>query len=170
MSTVHCTSAVREVEVIRVDQCGRSYDLYYDMRLLIIYYLIIYLYISTCARLMSLISSLHRPNKILEIGTFTGYSALCLAEGLIPLSKSTSANNMQSDRRSDDMTSMIRKNVIEVLSQYHQSTDKRGLLVSVDKDLTSMKIAEKYILQSPLKDKVRQGEGTSTRKNVNILI
>ena len=33
-------------------------------------------------RLLSLISRLVRPRNILEIGTFTGYSALCLAEGL----------------------------------------------------------------------------------------
>lgn len=33
-------------------------------------------------RLLSLISRLKRPHCILEIGTFTGYSTLCLAEGL----------------------------------------------------------------------------------------
>jgi predicted O-methyltransferase YrrM len=33
-------------------------------------------------RFLSLISSLVHPEKILEIGTYTGYSALCLAEGL----------------------------------------------------------------------------------------
>lgn len=33
-------------------------------------------------RFLSLISKLMRPGRILEIGTFTGYSALCLAEGL----------------------------------------------------------------------------------------
>lgn len=33
-------------------------------------------------RFLSLISSLIQPDKILEIGTYTGYSALCLAEGL----------------------------------------------------------------------------------------
>lgn len=33
-------------------------------------------------RLLSMISKLVRPRNILEIGTFTGYSALCLAEGL----------------------------------------------------------------------------------------
>ncbi len=33
-------------------------------------------------RFLSLISKLMQPKKILEIGTFTGYSALCLAEGL----------------------------------------------------------------------------------------
>jgi caffeoyl-CoA O-methyltransferase len=33
-------------------------------------------------RLLSLLSHLKRPKYVLEIGTFTGYSALCLAEGL----------------------------------------------------------------------------------------
>jgi caffeoyl-CoA O-methyltransferase len=33
-------------------------------------------------RLLSMISKLVNPGRILEIGTYTGYSALCLAEGL----------------------------------------------------------------------------------------
>ena len=33
-------------------------------------------------RFLSMISKMIRPRKILEIGTFTGYSTLCLAEGL----------------------------------------------------------------------------------------
>jgi len=33
-------------------------------------------------RLLSLLSKLIQPQQILEIGTYTGYSALCLAEGL----------------------------------------------------------------------------------------
>ena len=33
-------------------------------------------------RFLSLISHLMQPKRVLEIGTFTGYSALCLAEGL----------------------------------------------------------------------------------------
>ena len=33
-------------------------------------------------RFLSLISSIYKPSFILEIGTYTGYSALCLAEGL----------------------------------------------------------------------------------------
>ncbi|MBO7458301.1 MAG: O-methyltransferase [Paludibacteraceae bacterium] len=33
-------------------------------------------------RLLSMISHMIRPKRILELGTFTGYSALCLAEGL----------------------------------------------------------------------------------------
>jgi caffeoyl-CoA O-methyltransferase len=35
-------------------------------------------------RLLSMISKLVRPKRILEIGTYTGYAALCLAEGLPP--------------------------------------------------------------------------------------
>lgn len=33
-------------------------------------------------RLLSMISKMMQPKRILEIGTYTGYSALCLAEGL----------------------------------------------------------------------------------------
>jgi predicted O-methyltransferase YrrM len=35
-------------------------------------------------RVLSMISAMIRPQRILEIGTYTGYSALCLAEGLAP--------------------------------------------------------------------------------------
>lgn len=33
-------------------------------------------------RLLSMLSKMVRPNRILEIGTFTGYATICLAEGL----------------------------------------------------------------------------------------
>lgn len=33
-------------------------------------------------RVLSMISHMMKPNRILEIGTYTGYSAICLAEGL----------------------------------------------------------------------------------------
>ncbi|MGR7813323.1 O-methyltransferase [Lacinutrix undariae] len=35
-------------------------------------------------RVLSMISKLTRPKTILELGTFTGYATLCLAEGLHP--------------------------------------------------------------------------------------
>ncbi|MHA8066482.1 O-methyltransferase [Aquirufa sp. ROCK2-A2] len=38
-------------------------------------------------RFLSMISKLIQPNLILEIGTYTGYSALCLAEGLTDAGK-----------------------------------------------------------------------------------
>jgi predicted O-methyltransferase YrrM len=33
---------------------------------------------------LSMLSHMIRPNRVLEIGTFTGYSAICLAQGLQP--------------------------------------------------------------------------------------
>ena len=38
-------------------------------------------------RFLSLISKIVQPEVVLEIGTFTGYAALCLAEGLKPNGK-----------------------------------------------------------------------------------
>ena len=35
-------------------------------------------------RVLSMVSKLIQPNKVLEIGTYTGYSALSIAEGLYP--------------------------------------------------------------------------------------
>lgn len=54
-------------------------------------------------RVLSLLSRLVRPRAILEIGTYTGYSALCLAEGLHPggvlhtLDKNPELHRMQRD-------------------------------------------------------------------------
>lgn len=38
-------------------------------------------------RFLSMVSKFMQPNTILEIGTYTGYSAICLAEGLAPEGK-----------------------------------------------------------------------------------
>jgi predicted O-methyltransferase YrrM len=35
-------------------------------------------------RVLSMLSHMIRPEKVLEVGTFTGYSAICWAEGLAP--------------------------------------------------------------------------------------
>lgn len=40
-------------------------------------------------RVLSMISKMVRPSNILEIGTYTGYSAICLAEGIQPQGKLT---------------------------------------------------------------------------------
>lgn len=39
----------------------------------------------TQGRILAMLSRLIRPRRVLEIGAFRGYSALCLAEGLHPL-------------------------------------------------------------------------------------
>ncbi|MEE4177030.1 MAG: O-methyltransferase [Bacteroides sp.] len=33
-------------------------------------------------KLLEMISLIHRPRRVLEVGTYTGYSAICLAQGL----------------------------------------------------------------------------------------
>ena len=33
-------------------------------------------------RVLSMLSKMHKPERILEVGTYTGYATLCLAEGL----------------------------------------------------------------------------------------
>lgn len=40
-------------------------------------------------RFLSILSKMHQPKNILEIGTFTGYATLCLAEGLAENGKIT---------------------------------------------------------------------------------
>ena len=35
-------------------------------------------------RFLSLLSKIIKPRSVIEIGTYTGYSALCIAEGLHP--------------------------------------------------------------------------------------
>lgn len=35
-------------------------------------------------RILAMLSRMTAPRRIIELGTFTGYSALCLAEGLVP--------------------------------------------------------------------------------------
>jgi predicted O-methyltransferase YrrM len=35
-------------------------------------------------RVLAMLSRMIRPQRIIELGTFTGYSTLCLAEGLLP--------------------------------------------------------------------------------------
>jgi predicted O-methyltransferase YrrM len=44
-------------------------------------------------RFLSLLSKMIKPKRVLEIGTFTGYSALCLAEGLAEGGKVISIEN-----------------------------------------------------------------------------
>ncbi len=55
-------------------------------------------------RFLSMLSHAIRPKRILELGTFTGYSALCLAEGL------TEDGRLDTIERNDEMETLIRRN------------------------------------------------------------
>ena len=56
-------------------------------------------------RVLSMISQMIRPERILELGTFTGYSALCLAEGL------TEKGKLLTIEHNDELEDMIRRNL-----------------------------------------------------------
>ena len=56
-------------------------------------------------RVLSMISQMIQPERILELGTFTGYSALCLAEGL------TEKGKLLSIEHNDELEDMIRRNL-----------------------------------------------------------
>lgn len=56
-------------------------------------------------RVLSMISRMIRPRRILELGTFTAYSALCLAEGL------TDDGRLVTLERNDELEDFIRRNL-----------------------------------------------------------
>ena len=56
-------------------------------------------------RVLSLLSQMIQPQHILELGTFTGYSALCLAEGL------AEGGRLITIEHNDEMEDSIRRNL-----------------------------------------------------------
>ena len=56
-------------------------------------------------RVLSMLSKMIQPKHILELGTFTGYSALCLAEGL------QSEGVLDTIEINDELEDLIRKNI-----------------------------------------------------------
>ena len=56
-------------------------------------------------RVLSMISHMIRPKRILELGTFTGYSALCLAEGL------AEGGTLVTIEHNDELEDTIRRNL-----------------------------------------------------------
>lgn len=56
-------------------------------------------------RVLSMLSHMIRPKRILELGTYTGYSALCLAEGL------AEDGRLISIEHNDELEETIRRNL-----------------------------------------------------------
>ena len=56
-------------------------------------------------RLLSMLSHMIKPKRILELGTFTGYSALCLAEGL------PKDGRLVTIEHNDELEETIRRNI-----------------------------------------------------------
>ena len=55
-------------------------------------------------RILSMLSHMINPNLILEIGTFTGYSAICMAEGMKP------EGHLFTIDKNDELEVMVKKN------------------------------------------------------------
>lgn len=58
-------------------------------------------------RILSMLSHMLRPKRILEIGTYTGYSALCLAEGLAPGGKLITLD------KNEELEELVRRYIAE---------------------------------------------------------
>lgn len=58
-------------------------------------------------RVLSMLSHMVRPERILEIGTYTGYSALCLAEGLAPGGKLITLD------KNEELEELVRRYIAE---------------------------------------------------------
>ena len=91
-------------------------------------------------RVLSMISKLIQPKSILEIGTYTGYSALCLAEGLAKdgviytIDKNEELEELQhSYFQKSDYNNQIKQfigNAIDIIPTIHKKFD----LVFIDAD------------------------------------
>ena len=79
-------------------------------------------------RLLSMISHMIRPRRILELGTFTGYSALCLAEGLADDGK------MITIEHNDELEETIKRNLSR-----SPLGDKIELIIGDAKEILSAK-------------------------------
>ena len=79
-------------------------------------------------RVLSMISHMLKPKRILELGTFTGYSALCLAEGL------AEGGRLITIEHNDELEETIRKNL--ALSPFGERID---LIIGDAKEVLSVR-------------------------------
>ncbi len=95
-------------------------------------------------RALSMISHMIKPKRILELGTFTGYSALCLAEGL------AEGGRLITIEHNDELEDTIRRNIaksplcdkielvigdaLSIINQQSPITDYPFDLVFIDAD------------------------------------
>jgi len=91
-------------------------------------------------RVLSMISHMVKPYRILEIGTFTGYSAICLSEGLKEDGKVITIDINEefediikryiSEANLENKIELILGNALEVIPELHEKFD----LVFIDAD------------------------------------
>jgi predicted O-methyltransferase YrrM len=94
-------------------------------------------------KILETLSCLVQPKRILEIGTFTGYSALCLAKGLQPNgilhtielreSDASNARNFFSKSLQNNKIVLHAGNALEIIPSLHETWD----IVFIDADKVS---------------------------------
>lgn len=94
-------------------------------------------------KLLELLSKIIKPQRILEVGTFVGYSALCLAKGLPPGGKlhtlelrhedAEIAQNYFTKSSHNDQIILHRGNALEIIPSLNEPWD----LVFIDADKTN---------------------------------
>lgn len=109
-------------------------------------------------RFLAMMSMLLQPSSILEIGTYTGYSALCLAEGLVPNGKLTTIDINEelqamvsgyfSESAFADCIDYRIGNAMDIIPLVHETFD----LVFIDADKRNYKNYYNLVI-----DKVRSG-------------
>lgn len=94
-------------------------------------------------RVLSLLSQMIRPDRILELGTFTAYSTLCLAEGLTPNGQLVTIEH--NDELEDlilrnlslsplaDKIHLVIEDAIQWLAQHHPSQPYDLVFIDADK-------------------------------------
>jgi caffeoyl-CoA O-methyltransferase len=103
-------------------------------------------------KFLEIISCLVQPKRILEIGTFVGYSALCLSKGLqkdgllhtIELQKKDSEISTENFRKANSLDKIILHtgNALEIIPTLHETWD----LVFIDADKTNYSNYYKLVL------------------------
>ena len=100
-------------------------------------------------RVLSMISQMIQPQRILELGTFTGYSALCLAEGL------TDNGQLITLEHNDEMEDAIRRNLaLSPLGDKIQLviTDAKEWLYSQQQDMNTNKLFDLVFIDADKKE------------------
>ena len=120
-------------------------------------------------RLLALLSSLSNAKNILELGAFTGYSAICLAQGLDGATAiNNNADNPNSSSGSNDplkshddvnnsigATTAIKNSQDDVKSSVGETTAiKKRRVITCEPDVKSAMIAQKYITKGGFSDQV----------------
>jgi len=103
-------------------------------------------------RFLSLISSLLKPMRILEVGTFVGYSALCLSEGLpeggilhtLELREEDALTALENFKKANALDKIIlhKGNALDIIPALNETWD----IVFIDADKTNYSNYYKLVL------------------------